>query len=155
MIPFFVSKKGGCNNKKGLLFRLSFPLILGASRDWTSPSLSLILSTMKRLILILVATFPVALGIGCRQQEIRTVTVTLSGVSGEADIQAISNAVSQLDGVFDESVAFHGTGSVAVRYDSMKLARKNIEYAVVEAGFGANDIPAKRREGAVPAAGPP
>ena len=77
-------------------------------------------------------------------------TITLSGVSRGADVQSVSNAISKLEGVFDESITFHDTGSVTVRYDSMKLARKNIEYVVVEAGFGANDIPAKRRADSAP-----
>ncbi len=77
-------------------------------------------------------------------------TIALSGVTGKAEVQSVSNAISRLDGVFDESITFRDTGSVTVRYDSMKLARKNIEYAVVEAGFGANDIPAKRRADAAP-----
>lgn len=72
-------------------------------------------------------------------------TIALTGVSGPADVQSVSNALAKQDGVFDESIAFHqNNGSVTVRYDSMKLARKNIEFAVAEAGFGANDIPAKR-----------
>ncbi len=82
-------------------------------------------------------------------------TIALSGVSGGSDVQSVSNAISRLDGVFDDSITFHDTGSVTVRYDSMKLARKNIEYAVVEAGFGANDIPAKPRTSAVSDAGQP
>jgi copper chaperone CopZ len=110
---------------------------------------------MQRLILVLVAALPVALGTGCRQQDLRTVTIVLSGVSGGSDVQSVSNAIARLDGVFDKSITFHDTGSVTVRYDSMKLARKNIEYAVVEAGFGANDIPAKRRADTVPVTGAP
>ncbi len=82
-------------------------------------------------------------------------TVALSGVTGENDVQAVSNSLSKLDGVFDESIVFHGTGSVTVRYDSMKLARKNIEYAVTGAGFGANDIPAKRMPSDASSAGRP
>ena len=82
-------------------------------------------------------------------------TVALSGVSGETDIQAVSNALSRLDGVFGGSLVFHGAGSVTVRYDSMKLARKNIEYAVAGAGFGANDIPAKRTRADGPSASRP
>ncbi len=72
-------------------------------------------------------------------------TIVLSGVSSESDALSVSNAMSTLDGVFDESITFHGNKSVTVRYDSMKLARKNIEYAVAAAGFGANDIPARSK----------
>lgn len=72
-------------------------------------------------------------------------TIVLSGVSSEADALSVSNAMASLDGVFDQSITFQGNGSVTVRYDSMKLARKNIEYAVAAAGFGANDIPAKSK----------
>ncbi len=91
-----------------------------------------------------------ALGSGCRQQDLRTVKVTLAGVSGAEDVQSVSNAVAKLDGVFDETIAFSGTASMSVKYDSMKLARKNIEYAIATAGFGANEIPAKRDGETVP-----
>ena len=110
---------------------------------------------MQRFLLILAAAVPLALGAGCRQQDLRTVTITLSGVSGEADVGSVSNAVARLEGVFKDKVVFSGTEAVTIKYDSMKLARKNIEYAVVEAGFGANDIPAKRRADSAPVAGPP
>ena len=99
---------------------------------------------MQRLLLALVLAWPAVLGTGCRQQDLRTVTITLSGLSGGADAQSVSNAVAKLDGVFDQSISFHGTSSMTLRYDSMKLARKNIEYAISQAGFGANEIPAKR-----------
>lgn len=78
-------------------------------------------------------------------------TITLSGVSGEVDVQSVSNTLARLDGVFDNSITFQGR-SVKVRYDSMKLARKNLEYAIAEAGFGANDIPARRAAPGAPRA---
>jgi hypothetical protein len=98
---------------------------------------------MQRFLFPLVAAASIAAGAGCRQQDLRTHTILLSGISGEADVQSVSNTLAQLDGVFDNSIAFQGL-SVSVRYDSMKLARKNLEYAIAGAGFGANDIPPKR-----------
>ncbi len=76
--------------------------------------------------------------------------VTLAGVSGEPDVLSVSNAVVRLEGVLDETVVFSGTGSMELKYDSMKLARKNIEYAIAAAGFGANEIPASREAETVP-----
>ncbi len=119
-------------------------------RGWTNPFFLPILWTMQRFLILLVVAVPLAFGSGCRQQDLRTVTITLTGVTGEADIRSISNAVAVLEGVFDETIVFPGTGSVQLKYDSMKLARKNIEYAIAGAGFGANEIPAKRDGETVP-----
>jgi hypothetical protein len=39
-------------------------------------------------------------------------------------------------------------GTVSVTYDSMVIARKNIEGAIADAGFAANDIPADAKAAA-------
>lgn len=85
----------------------------------------------------------IGLAIGCRQQDMREMHVVLSGVGGAADLAVVSNAVAALDGVVDGSIVFDGMDRLTLRYDSMKLARKNIEYAVADTGFSANDIPPK------------
>jgi hypothetical protein len=105
---------------------------------------------MQRFIILLAVAVPLAFGAGCRQQDLRTVKIDLAGVSGESDIRSVSNAVTKLEGVSDETLVFSGTHSVTLKYDSMKTAIKNIEYAIAEAGFGANEIPAVRDAETVP-----
>lgn len=77
----------------------------------------------------------------CRQQDIRTVTIRIPGAKQESCRAIVKAALTKLDGVQADSITFE-VGAVTVTYDSMKLARKNIEYGIAAAGFDANDIPA-------------
>ena len=63
--------------------------------------------------------------------------------------QIITEAIAKQQGVLRETIEVdYARREVKFRYDSMQLAMKNIEHAVAEAGFSANDIPAygKARE---------
>lgn len=80
---------------------------------------------------------------GCRQVDEREMTVNLPGVKTEADQDKVRAALAPLNGVRKESVAFDMNGhTMRVRYDSMQVAHKNIEIAIAEAGFDANEIKA-------------
>ncbi len=79
---------------------------------------------------------------GCRQQDVRTFRVHLAGAEGTNDFERIRGVLIRLEGVQPDSIRFFEVGEVELRYDSMKLARKNIEYAIAGAGYGANEIPA-------------
>lgn len=79
---------------------------------------------------------------GCRQQDIRTFRIRLHGVEGTNDLERIRLVLARLDGVRADQIRFPAPDEVEVTYDSMKLARKNLEYAIAGAGYGANDIPA-------------
>jgi len=77
----------------------------------------------------------------CRQQDIRTVTLTCPQVVGARAADVVVKALSKTDGVKVDSIRVED-GKVTVTYDSMKLAIKNIEFTIAEAGFDADDIPA-------------
>ena len=55
--------------------------------------------------------------------------------------ELILAALRKTEGVLADKTQF-GKNSVTVTYDSMKLAIKNLESAIAEAGFTANDTPA-------------
>ncbi len=77
----------------------------------------------------------------CRQQDVRTVTFTCPQVVGARAAEVVVRALSKADGVRVDSIRVED-GKVTVTYDSMKLAIKNIEFTIAEAGFDAGDIPA-------------
>ncbi len=77
----------------------------------------------------------------CRQQDVRTVTLTCPQVVGARAADVVVKALSKTDGVKVDSIRVED-GKVTVTYDSMKLAIKNIEFTIAEAGFDAGDIPA-------------
>lgn len=96
---------------------------------------------MKQIAILLC----VAAGLlgGCRVSDKRVMTVRLPGMGGIGDQARIERAVGALPGVDKTSLVFdQGARTLTVRYDSMQVAQKNIEIAIAEAGYDANDIPA-------------
>ena len=70
-------------------------------------------------------------------------TVQVPGLSSDVDVQRIRKALSPLNGVNKEQAAFDLAGKkIVVAYDSMVIAKKNIEIAIAEAGYDANGIAA-------------
>jgi copper chaperone CopZ len=93
--------------------------------------------------LSLFALLGVLLLSGCRESDIRTMTVKVPAMAGEADVQCIRKALSPLNGVNIELTVFDvPEHKITLTYDSMVVAHKNIEIAIAEAGYEANDIPA-------------
>jgi len=82
---------------------------------------------------------------GCRLSDVRVVEIRAPGVRNEACAQRVRQALAQFRVIDQEKLKFDfATGTVSVTYDSMQLARKNIELAIAQAGFDANEIPADR-----------
>jgi len=80
---------------------------------------------------------------GCRLSDQREFTVRAPGLKNDACVERVARALAVLDGVDLASLRFDvAAGTIQVRYESMKLGRKNIEHAIARAGFDANDIPA-------------
>lgn len=96
---------------------------------------------MKKFVLLLsVAVLCVS---GCRVSDKREVTVKVPAMSSEADIRIIRGALNKLEGIDKEKTHYDlATHSVVVVYESMVLAHKNIEIAIAEAGYDANEIKA-------------
>ena len=85
-----------------------------------------------------------ALFCACRQADIRTVTIKAPGLKNQQCEGIVSNVLTRQDGVRPESIRF-SPGAVTVTYDSMKVAIKNLEYAMAGVGFAANEIPAQQK----------
>ncbi len=82
---------------------------------------------------------------GCRESDVRTMTVSVPGMASDADVQRIRKALAPLNGINKEQAAFDVSGKkIVLTYDSMVIAKKNIEIAIAEAGFDANGIAAIR-----------
>ncbi len=79
--------------------------------------------------------------VGCRVHDIRTVDIEVPQLRGEECAQHLHRALATMNGVDPQALRFE-PGRVTVTYDSMKLALKNIEYAIAGQGFQANEIPA-------------
>jgi copper chaperone CopZ len=77
----------------------------------------------------------------CRLQDIRTKTIQVPQMKNEECQRIIGKALAQAEGVLADSIRF-GPGTVTVTYDSMKLALKNLEFIIADAGFDANRTPA-------------
>jgi len=90
-----------------------------------------------------------ALFVGCRVSDIREMTVKVPAMASESDVQKVRAALTPLTGVDKEKTVFDVKGrTVKVCYDSMQIAHKNIEIAIAEAGYNANEIPAIRNAAA-------
>lgn len=78
---------------------------------------------------------------GCRKHDIREATISVPGLKNPACAQVIQDAFMRQPGIKSIQPDFQQR-TLTVVYDSMVIARKNIEYTIAGAGFDANDIPA-------------
>jgi len=76
---------------------------------------------------------------GCRQQDMRTVEIAVPGLKNPACAQIIQDAFVRQPGIKTVRPDFQ-QHTLTVTYDSMLIARKNIEFTIAGAGFDANDI---------------
>jgi len=92
---------------------------------------------MKRVLLVATVVFALA---GCRRTDVRDFTVDLPEVTQD-DMQAVAAALSQYGGVDKGSLQFDvAKHQLVLKYDSMQIAKKNIEMAIAKAGFEANGV---------------
>ena len=62
-------------------------------------------------------------------------------MQNHACVLVVSNALKQVPGLLRTRTTFDVPGrTVAVTYDSLALARKNIEFAIAEAGFSTEEV---------------
>lgn len=80
---------------------------------------------------------------GCRREDIRTVTVSVPELRNRACAKVIGDSLSKQMGVKPEKLKFDlSSSTVDVTYDSLFIAKKNIEFAIANVGFQANEVPA-------------
>jgi copper chaperone CopZ len=78
--------------------------------------------------------------VGCRRTDVRDFTVTVPSMTQE-DVSIIKEALSVYGGVDQSSLKFDlASRTVKMKYDSMQLAKKNIEMAIAKKGLEANGV---------------
>ena len=77
---------------------------------------------------------------GCRRTDVRDFEVAIPALSAENEA-AIRQSLAGFAGVEKSSLRFDRQAKkLTLRYDSMQLAKKNIEMAIAKAGFAANSV---------------
>lgn len=96
---------------------------------------------MNHTIKTLLAVSAIVLSLsGCRRTDVRDFSVEIPSAT-EADLPALSAALAQYGGVARGSLKFDAAKHVLqLKYDSMQIAKKNIEMAIAGAGFAANGV---------------
>ena len=82
---------------------------------------------------------------GCRKEDFAIKEVKIGGLT-EQDKSLIMKAIGRLPGVdvkSTNSVIDVESGILYVRHDTMLIRLKNVEYAISDIGFSANEIPAQ------------
>lgn len=96
----------------------------------------------KKLALLALSAAMAALSAGCFRQDVLTLTVKVPGMKSAACAKVITDALSRVDGVVSAQPDT-AERTIAVTYDSKKLAIVNIEFLIAGVGFDANNVPAK------------
>lgn len=77
---------------------------------------------------------------GCRRTDVREFEVSIPALSAENE-SAIKQSLARFGGIDKASLKFdRAAKKLYMRYDSMQLAKKNIEMAIAKAGFEANGV---------------
>ena len=93
-----------------------------------------------RFYLFAVALAASALVGGCRRTDVREFEVSIPAMTAESE-PAIRQSLASFGGVEKTSLKFdQKEKKLTLRYDSMQLAKKNIEMAIAAAGFEANGV---------------
>ena len=80
---------------------------------------------------------------GCRLRDERTVVISTPGIHNEACVNRATREIAKLHGVDMAKLEFDTKArTVTVVYDSMQLGLKNLEHAICDAGFDANELKA-------------
>jgi len=91
------------------------------------------------LTLVILACFLLS---SCRQQDIREVMIKTPGLKNQACAKIIQDAFMHQPGIVSIRPDFQ-KHEIAVTYNSMVIALKNIEFTIAAAGFDANDTRAQ------------
>lgn len=94
-------------------------------------------SDMKKIVLIALVVLAL---VGCRRTDVRDFAVDVPELT-TADMSLVMAALAPFGGVERGSIKFDAAAhQLTLRYDSMQLAKKNIEMAIAKVGFTANGV---------------
>ncbi len=92
---------------------------------------------MKKIAAVLLCLAAIC---GCRRTDVRDFTISIPSMT-QNDYAAISGSLSKYGGVDKGSYVFDAEKhTLTLKYDSMQVAKKNIEIAIAKAGFTANGV---------------
>lgn len=103
----------------------------------------MIIRVINGLWLLVLAGLLVVAG-ACRTKDVRQKIIRIPQVHTQSAADIVTKALVETEGVSSVSVSIK-EGTVSVTYDSMRVALKNLEAAISDAGFDANDTPADTR----------
>lgn len=93
---------------------------------------------MTRIVFFVAIAVVVAAG--CRRTDVRDFEVNVPAMTPASET-VIRQALAKYAGVQHNSFRFdHAAKKVFMRYDSMQIAKKNIEMAIAAAGLEANGV---------------
>lgn len=79
-------------------------------------------------------------GAGCRRTDVRDFEVSIPALTVEKE-EIVRNAIARFSGIDKSSIRFdQKSKKLFLKYDSMQLAKKNIELAIAKAGLSANGV---------------
>lgn len=96
---------------------------------------------MKNLILCLFSALALCLTAACHRNDMRIETFRIEQMRNPESVQLISKALQPLGGVKKITPNYEGR-ELIVEFDGLSLYKKNIEYAIVHAGFSLPHWPA-------------
>ncbi len=100
------------------------------------------MKSMQQTVLILCACALAACA-GCRRSDPRQAMIDVPAMRGPACAKIVREALHRVHGIDRNNIEVDmERRRVLVPYDSMIVALKNLEHAIADAGFDANDIPA-------------
>lgn len=92
---------------------------------------------MKKLS---IALFCLAAVCGCRRTDVRDFTISIPAMT-PADRSVVTGALARYGGVDKSSYVFDDAKrTLTLKYDSMQVAKKNLEISIAKAGFTANGV---------------
>jgi copper chaperone CopZ len=97
---------------------------------------------LSSLVLLVAMAF---LATACHRNDIRTETFQIEQLRSEEAVPLLSNALTMLPGIqgVTASIEKH---TLTVKFDGLALYLKNIEYAIVNAGFSLPNWPATEQQ---------
>ena len=96
---------------------------------------------MKNLIVFLLSALTLCLSAACHRNDMRTETFRIEQMRNPESVQLLSKALQPLGGVKKITPDFEGR-ELIVEFNGLSLYKKNIEYAIVHAGFSLPHWPA-------------
>lgn len=109
---------------------------------------------MKKFLALATLLALPALSSSCRKHDYHTVTIRVPEMKNQACAEIVSKAahgeVSKCRAVHPEKKMEIDlrARTLTVTYDSLKLALKNIEFAIAKAGFSTQEVPANKKAAA-------